>query len=184
LVDCDYPSDFLIKAISNNLLTTYADASTFLQKFSLENEDQINVMADIFYNSNTLFNASCVFLKKNLNKIEKWVPVSNSSTNYFLFLFIIPIIFFLILLIPISVILVILIIFLIYQKRQRKKKLKNAPKENPVTILFTDIQSSTSLWENDENLMKKTIEVHNEILRMSLKKFFGYECKTQVNLLF
>merc|ERR1712196_108316 len=47
-----------------------------------------------------------------------------------------------------------------------------------VTILFTDIQSSTAIWDRDGSLMQKALEVHNSILRRRLKDFNGYEVKT------
>lgn len=55
---------------------------------------------------------------------------------------------------------------------------ENAP-EGKVTFVFTDIQSSTSLWESEPDAMDQSLELHDRILRMLLKKFNGYEVKTE-----
>eukprot|EP00669_Euglena_mutabilis_P009146 TRINITY_DN4087_c0_g1_i1.p1 TRINITY_DN4087_c0_g1~~TRINITY_DN4087_c0_g1_i1.p1 ORF type:complete len:446 (-),score=66.87 TRINITY_DN4087_c0_g1_i1:153-1490(-) len=48
-----------------------------------------------------------------------------------------------------------------------------------VTLLFTDIQSSTSLWEANEECMSECIILHDYILRSNLKDHHGFEVKTE-----
>ena len=48
-----------------------------------------------------------------------------------------------------------------------------------VTMLFTDIQSSTSLWEADEDTMAECLIMHDNILRLKLKAHNGFEVKTE-----
>ena len=48
-----------------------------------------------------------------------------------------------------------------------------------VTLAFTDIQSSTSLWEHlGEMKMKELLDLHNVIMRDVIKKHQGYEVST------
>eukprot|EP01012_Entosiphon_sulcatum_P010256 TRINITY_DN1595_c0_g1_i1.p1 TRINITY_DN1595_c0_g1~~TRINITY_DN1595_c0_g1_i1.p1 ORF type:complete len:1244 (-),score=239.59 TRINITY_DN1595_c0_g1_i1:41-3721(-) len=47
-----------------------------------------------------------------------------------------------------------------------------------VTIVFTDVQSSTELWEIFPVEMEKALHMHNECMRDGLDKHHGYEVKT------
>eukprot|EP01083_Nonionella_stella_P075837 206345_1 len=55
---------------------------------------------------------------------------------------------------------------------------EDAP-EGIVTLIFTDIQSSTILWENEPDAMDKALEIHDAIMRELLALFGGYEVKTE-----
>jgi|Transcript_27429 Amt family ammonium transporter len=48
-----------------------------------------------------------------------------------------------------------------------------------VTLLFTDIQSSTALWEADEDAMSEALILHDHCLRSNLKTHNGFEVKTE-----
>eukprot|EP00755_Sulcionema_specki_P037500 Sspe_Gene.22963::Locus_8842_Transcript_1_1_Confidence_1.000_Length_2312::g.22963::m.22963 len=47
-----------------------------------------------------------------------------------------------------------------------------------VAIVFTDIQSSTSLWDTCSSSMRSAMVVHNNIMRTNLQLIAGYEVKT------
>ncbi|KNC55391.1 adenylate/guanylate cyclase [Thecamonas trahens ATCC 50062] len=64
-----------------------------------------------------------------------------------------------------------------YEKR-RAAELGNHP-TGEVTIVFTDIEGSTSLWENFPTIMPKTIETHHSICRRAILENNGYEVKTE-----
>jgi class 3 adenylate cyclase len=52
-----------------------------------------------------------------------------------------------------------------------------APTSNPVFV-YTDIQSSTALWNQSGEMMSAATELHDSILRSSLLKHHGYEITT------
>eukprot|EP01062_Namystynia_karyoxenos_P003917 TRINITY_DN1137_c2_g1_i1.p1 TRINITY_DN1137_c2_g1~~TRINITY_DN1137_c2_g1_i1.p1 ORF type:complete len:890 (+),score=223.00 TRINITY_DN1137_c2_g1_i1:146-2671(+) len=50
--------------------------------------------------------------------------------------------------------------------------------EGEVTIVFTDIQSSTRLWEQCSDAMNEALSTHNSAIRKRLRQCYGYEVKT------
>ena len=54
----------------------------------------------------------------------------------------------------------------------------DAPTET-VTLVFTDIESSTNLWEACPQVMQAALEEHDRVLRTLLARFRGYEVKTE-----
>ena len=51
--------------------------------------------------------------------------------------------------------------------------------QGQVSIVFTDIKNSTSLWEAGTDAMQSAIKIHNEIMRRQLRLIGGYEVKTE-----
>ena len=47
-----------------------------------------------------------------------------------------------------------------------------------VAILFTDLKSSTAIWEASPDAMKKALKTHDTIIRSCVADFGGYEVKT------
>lgn len=83
--------------------------------------------------------------------------------------------------IPIAIILAVLIAILIKQRHTIKYKTRDvetAPKGGQITLLFTDIQGSTSLWAHSKSAMSKALEVHHDIVRQCIDKYQAYEVKT------
>eukprot|EP00755_Sulcionema_specki_P021053 Sspe_Gene.73438::Locus_44330_Transcript_1_1_Confidence_1.000_Length_2349::g.73438::m.73438 len=52
------------------------------------------------------------------------------------------------------------------------------PLDSPRAFVFTDIQSSTTLWETYQGSMKRALEIHNTIMRECVAATRGYEVKT------
>ncbi|KAL8970833.1 MAG: hypothetical protein Q9197_003606, partial [Variospora fuerteventurae] len=48
-----------------------------------------------------------------------------------------------------------------------------------VAMVFTDIKSSTNLWETYQVAMRAAIKIHNDIMRRQLRVIGGYEVKTE-----
>ena len=54
-----------------------------------------------------------------------------------------------------------------------------AAEGQPVTLVATDIEGSTELWEWDKASMMEAVNIHDRILRCHLSKHFGYEVSTE-----
>ena len=52
------------------------------------------------------------------------------------------------------------------------------PPQDHVAIIFTDLKSSTCLWEASPDAMKRALKIHNNIIRSCLGDYGGYEVKT------
>ncbi|PNH58482.1 hypothetical protein VD0002_g9045 [Verticillium dahliae] len=48
-----------------------------------------------------------------------------------------------------------------------------------ISIVFTDIKNSTTLWEMYPSAMRSAIKLHNEVMRRQLRRIGGYEVKTE-----
>ncbi|CCD17481.1 unnamed protein product [Trypanosoma congolense IL3000] len=57
---------------------------------------------------------------------------------------------------------------------------RRAPKEptDPVTLIFTDIESSTALWAAHPTLMPDAVEAHHQLIRSLIVRYGCYEVKT------
>ena len=53
------------------------------------------------------------------------------------------------------------------------------PPEGEVTLVFTDVQSSTLQWEHRPEAMAASLVIHNQIMRKLITKHKGYEVKTE-----
>ena len=54
-----------------------------------------------------------------------------------------------------------------------------APPTGEVTLVFTDVQGSTALWDRDAEAMRDALELHDRILRDLIERLGGYEVKTE-----
>ncbi|KAI9888602.1 MAG: cysteinyl-tRNA synthetase [Vezdaea aestivalis] len=48
-----------------------------------------------------------------------------------------------------------------------------------IAIVFTDIKSSTALWELGQSMMRTAVRMHNDIMRRQLRIIGGFEVKTE-----
>ena len=63
--------------------------------------------------------------------------------------------------------------------RQRLTHEKLEPPQGDVTMVFTDVEGSTSLWEADSVAMHDALRIHDQIIRRSIAEHNGYEVKTE-----
>ena len=57
--------------------------------------------------------------------------------------------------------------------------LEDAERETvELAVVFTDIKSSTPIWELSPDGMRKALKIHNQIVRACIHQFGGYEVKT------
>ena len=54
----------------------------------------------------------------------------------------------------------------------------NGPRDASLTFLFTDVESSTRLWEENPPAMRLALEQHDAILRSAIAKSHGDVVKT------
>ena len=59
-----------------------------------------------------------------------------------------------------------------------KAKVMSAP-TGEVTIVYTDVQGSTSLWESCPSAMKEAQDIHDIIMRQCYSDHKGYEITTE-----
>ena len=63
-------------------------------------------------------------------------------------------------------------------KAQRDNSLAPTDADEPVAVMFTDIQSSTHLWATVPEVMADALERHNVVIREAIAAHQGYEVKT------
>eukprot|EP01060_Flectonema_neradi_P006159 TRINITY_DN1412_c0_g1_i15.p1 TRINITY_DN1412_c0_g1~~TRINITY_DN1412_c0_g1_i15.p1 ORF type:complete len:749 (+),score=140.10 TRINITY_DN1412_c0_g1_i15:37-2283(+) len=66
----------------------------------------------------------------------------------------------------------------LFEEEIRVHEVVKAPSGPNAAVLFTDIKSSTALWEASPDAMKKALKMHNNIIRYCAADFRGYEVKT------
>eukprot|EP01060_Flectonema_neradi_P032415 TRINITY_DN5145_c0_g1_i3.p1 TRINITY_DN5145_c0_g1~~TRINITY_DN5145_c0_g1_i3.p1 ORF type:complete len:675 (+),score=110.27 TRINITY_DN5145_c0_g1_i3:548-2572(+) len=64
------------------------------------------------------------------------------------------------------------------QSQEGEHTVAAPPKGGHATIVFTDIKSSTALWEESPDAMKQALKIHDSIIRRCISEFNGYEVKT------
>jgi class 3 adenylate cyclase len=71
------------------------------------------------------------------------------------------------------------------ENRRHRLELRRSVKTKPprgtddVTMVFTDVQGSTSLWEFSEKAMNRALQIHDEAMRRNMAKHAGYEVMTE-----
>lgn len=53
------------------------------------------------------------------------------------------------------------------------------PPKGTVSLVFTDVQGSTTQWEADAAAMAEALKLHNELMRKHMEQYQGYEVKTE-----
>eukprot|EP00899_Mesostigma_viride_P014326 jgi/Mesvir1/22895/Mv19418-RA.1 len=73
-----------------------------------------------------------------------------------------------------------------FHKHQRAEVVKEfLRKRSPpgmealITVVITDVEGSTPLWESNPEAMKKALDIHHCLLRSLLPKYHGYESDTE-----
>ena len=51
--------------------------------------------------------------------------------------------------------------------------------EGTISLVFTDIEASTTFWEQFGNNFQSVLALHDSIVRTTLYEFEGYEVKTE-----
>jgi class 3 adenylate cyclase len=81
--------------------------------------------------------------------------------------------------VPLGMLLIVVVSFAVLQWfRSATRDTANAPKRPPFAVVFTDIQSSTSLWAQVPEQMGSAVDAHHEIIRRVIRRNRCYEVKT------
>eukprot|EP00899_Mesostigma_viride_P020129 jgi/Mesvir1/28117/Mv04697-RA.1 len=70
---------------------------------------------------------------------------------------------------------------LVHKRRKKiEERKKRPPAQNqPMAVVFTDIEGSTALWEWDSTIMSQCVQIHHRVIRTLLPKHCGYESNTE-----
>lgn len=66
----------------------------------------------------------------------------------------------------------------LFLSRGSVRRNRNAPREAPLCLLFTDVESSTSLWQTFSSSMAVAMETHHRVIREVIEACDAYEVKT------
>ncbi|KAJ9450158.1 Adenylate cyclase [Diplonema papillatum] len=56
---------------------------------------------------------------------------------------------------------------------------RTKPPGGELTLVFTDVQGSTSLWDAQVDAARLSLKIHNDIMRRGIELFQGYEVRTE-----
>jgi glycine betaine/proline transport system substrate-binding protein len=73
-VDCDYPTDVLLKIVSAKLKDSAPDAYQFIKNFNYSTEDQISMIAAVDVDGKTPEEAARAWIDANEAKWKPWIP--------------------------------------------------------------------------------------------------------------
>ncbi|OQY43348.1 MAG: hypothetical protein B6242_14840 [Anaerolineaceae bacterium 4572_78] len=73
-VDCEYPTDALLKALWPGLKDYAPDAYGFLKNFGFTNEDQISMMASVEMEGKTVEQSVRIWMEQNEVTWQAWIP--------------------------------------------------------------------------------------------------------------
>ena len=79
---------------------------------------------------------------------------------------------------PLMALILVILGYLHWKARRSTRDISNAPKTAPCCLLFTDIQSSSTLWGNAPVEMSNAIDTHHSVIRSCLVSHGAYEVKT------
>jgi len=70
--------------------------------------------------------------------------------------------------------------FQLQRQTIRRRRGSSHPKgSDHVTMVFTDVQGSTSLWEKNARAMEIALRIHDNLMRQNIAKYGGYEVTTE-----
>lgn len=64
------------------------------------------------------------------------------------------------------------------------RQLESPPEEGTVTIVLTDVEHSTRLWEHNPKAMREALVLHDSVVRQTRERNHGYEIDTEGDAFF
>lgn len=174
--DCAYPKALLMKYARRAQLEQDLSFKHFFESFQLTGADMATMLGQhtAAGGNRTVYDLSCAWVQGNFGKWQSWirpadppVAVAASSNSNLL-----PAI-----LAPCLIVVAGVAGAIIFVHVRAARAVKHAPKKPPLALVFTDIESSTKLWENHGTDMKEAVELHHAVIRACIEKHNAYEVK-------
>ena len=181
---CGYPVLTLLKQTQSAVLAQHADYKHFFNSFSLTRAQLESLLTQHTSagGNATVYDASCNWIKNNFDTwkdaVQNTPPTQStqitasttsvlSNKGVLAALIVVPVLF-----------LIAIVAFVTWTCCKHQMALKNAPQTAPLALVFTDIESSTMLWEACGDDMGLAVEIHHAIIRKHIEEFGAYEVKT------
>eukprot|EP00760_Papus_ankaliazontas_P026224 PhM_4_TR3018/c4_g1_i1/m.89589 len=182
--DCGYPTSLLQKLAHADTLALDPDFKTLFDSFRIT-DTQIGVLLRSHKKGGGVTNTydtACDWIKQNYAVWRPWIEITlppaqptganqendgGGSTSSLITY-------------GVAVVVVVASILMLFGGYMMRGHVHNryAPREGSICIMFTDVESSTRLWQQYPSLMPQAIEQHNIIIRREISEFKAYEVKT------
>jgi class 3 adenylate cyclase len=180
--DCAYPNALLLKMARRKDMTD-AGFKHFFDSFTLTSSAVRGMLAQHYAGGGTrnVWNLSCSWVQDNFATWQSWIlpapsdppaqqqlaPAASATSV------VIPAV-----VIPVGTVVIIGAVVAIIIRARAAAAVKYAPKKPPFALVFTDVESSTRLWETYGNDMSVAMETHHRIIREVIEQYQCYEVKT------
>ncbi|CUI11832.1 receptor-type adenylate cyclase, putative [Bodo saltans] len=174
--NCTYDNPVLYKTARNNDIAARPDLKRLFESLQLSAVKLQALMALHTSGGGTMnvWNASCEWVRENQAIWSSWIvntpptPAASSSAIGLIAGVVGGIG---------GVLLIGVVLFFLYQRRMAMKSVENAPTAAPLALIFTDVESSTNIWEAFPE-MPIAMEMHHALIREVIAEYQCYEVKT------
>lgn len=174
--NCTYPTSILTKLVRRSDIQSNPDLKRLFDAFTISNSRLDALMAEHYLGggSDDVWNVSCKWVKENVETWKSWtyntpLPVSPEASNIAVIAGVVAGIG--------GALILFVVIGLLYMRHHAQQATKNAPTKAPLALIFTDVESSTNLWEAYP-CMAEAMEAHHAIIRGVIEQHECYEVKT------
>lgn len=175
--NCSYPNSVLYKTGRADRISANPDLKRLFDTIELSAVKLQAMMAEHESGGGTmnLWNVTCNWVKNNHHIWQSWIQntpppqVASSSALLAVIGGVVGGVG--------SIIVIAGGAFFVYQRKQALKAVENAPTTAPLALIFTDVESSTNLWEAYPE-MAVAMDMHHDIIRKLILEHQCYEVKT------
>lgn len=172
--DCAFETTLMQKTAGWSTLNQDSDLAHFFSTFQIRSSNMASMLKQHVSagGSKQVYNISCQWIKDNFNLWRDFVHNSglqSDSQKQFPYAIVFAV--------SGSCVAILLVVVGAALWRTYRRNMF-APKLLPVTILFTDIEGSTHLWQQHGGGMKEAVDLHHRIVRRLIEEHHCYEVKT------
>ena len=174
--DCAFETTLMQKTAGWSTLNQDSDLAHFFSTFQIRSSNMASMLKQHVSagGSKQVYNISCQWIKDNFNLWRDFVHnrgmnetrESEKSFPYGVVFGVLS---------SCACVILVVVGAALWRTYQRNMF---APKLLPVTILFTDIEGSTHLWQQHGGGMKEAVDLHHRIVRRLIEEHHCYEVKT------